>query len=347
MNIPIHKPVMLTLVTTDQCTAACRDCCFNCSPDKHNRLSYEDMCRYIDQSITAYPTIKIVVLTGGECFLLKEDLYKIIAFIHSRNLLSRVVTNGYWATSKDAAFSILKRLKEQGLTEINFSTGDDHLEWVSYERLKNGVLTSLQCGFTTCINVESGGRRKFSKDILVTDPDFASYLSYKNVSSIGSLQVIGGTWMPFTIESMSNIERFRDDEIVRQNCERCDNIFTSVNITPTHRLVACCGLPVNLIPFLDLGSVKKARIKELYENQFDDFMKIWLFVEGPYKILEFVAAKIGKDKVLELQHSCHSCFYCAALFTNTHYMEAAKAYYKEKFASIMMRYIIHHKNKRK
>lgn len=63
-----------------------------------------------------------------------DYLLSLIKHIHSNNLLCRVVTNGYWAKSSEIALDILSKCKEAGLDEINFSTGDDHLEYVSIEK---------------------------------------------------------------------------------------------------------------------------------------------------------------------------------------------------------------------
>lgn len=115
--IPIINPTSLTLITTNQCTAACRNCCLNCNPKGTNRLSLVQMKRYVDTAIQSFPNISHVVLTGGECFLLGDDLADIIQYIHSKKLSSRVVTNGYWASSKESAKKILSGLKALGLSE--------------------------------------------------------------------------------------------------------------------------------------------------------------------------------------------------------------------------------------
>lgn len=102
MNIDqlIISPKTIAFATTFQCTAACKNCCFGCSPQNKARLSLEDMKDYVDQAIKNYGnSVKVLVLTVGECFLLKDDLSRIIEYGSEKGLVVRVVTNGFWATT--------------------------------------------------------------------------------------------------------------------------------------------------------------------------------------------------------------------------------------------------------
>jgi MoaA/NifB/PqqE/SkfB family radical SAM enzyme len=62
------------------------------------------MKSYIDQSVEAYPqSMVVLVLTGGECFLLGNKLEQIIEYATNKGLRVRVVTNGYWAKTYEIA----------------------------------------------------------------------------------------------------------------------------------------------------------------------------------------------------------------------------------------------------
>jgi MoaA/NifB/PqqE/SkfB family radical SAM enzyme len=89
MNIEqlIIPPKTLALAATYRCTATCKNCCFGCSPEMKKRLSLIEMKRYVDQAVTFYgDSLKVLVITGGECFLLKDDLAKIIAVYITREM---------------------------------------------------------------------------------------------------------------------------------------------------------------------------------------------------------------------------------------------------------------------
>ena len=129
MDVTIIPPKTISLLTTYKCSAVCKNCCFGCNPRIREQLSVDEMKSYIDKSLSAYrSTLKVLVLTGGECMLLGNKIYEIIKHGKENGLLVRIVTNGYWAKSYRIAFNKLQKLKNAGLYEINFSTGDDHLE---------------------------------------------------------------------------------------------------------------------------------------------------------------------------------------------------------------------------
>lgn len=63
----IINPQILTLITTYKCTAACENCCFNCSPQYSRLMSISEIKEYISTCKATFPSIKVVVFTGGEC----------------------------------------------------------------------------------------------------------------------------------------------------------------------------------------------------------------------------------------------------------------------------------------
>lgn len=141
----ILRPTTISLLTTYQCTASCKNCCFKCNPSIKARLSIEQMKSYVNQCLSFYEdSIKVLVLTGGECLLIEKDLKEIISYAANRGLIVRIVTNGYWATTLQKAEKTIIELKSAGLKEINFSTGDDHQEWIPYDNIVYGAIASIE-----------------------------------------------------------------------------------------------------------------------------------------------------------------------------------------------------------
>lgn len=332
-----RTPSTLTLVTTLRCTASCKECCFECNPSRKQRMSLDEMKRYCQEAIQSFPSIKLIVFTGGECFLLGKDLYEMVSYVHSYGLKSRIISNAFWANSYDAAYNCLKKLKDCGLTEINYSTGDDHQEYIPIQNIKNAVNASLNLEIITCVNIETRNDRNFGVADFISDDDIKKQLSINR----GQFRVIAGMWMPFTEEALKQLPH-KDKGTYTIQCGRCENLFESVNIMPDGKMIACCGLASKYMKYLHLGSMCSGKVKLLYDKQFNDFLKLWLFVDGPYKILEFIERK--KTEVPELKYDSHMCFYCACLFSNPDYMHIAQNYYKEKYDNVMMKYFLIHKN---
>lgn len=98
-------------------------------------MSLDFITRMID-TVHSFGIVRLVVFTGGEPFLLGEDLYTAVEYAAKRGFLTRIVTNAYWATSLERAGEVLSRLKEAGLTEINCSCDDFHQEHIPLDQIR-------------------------------------------------------------------------------------------------------------------------------------------------------------------------------------------------------------------
>ncbi|ROS90936.1 4Fe-4S cluster-binding domain-containing protein [Muribaculaceae bacterium Isolate-039 (Harlan)] len=316
------KVKSLSLVTTYKCTASCANCCFECNPNRSEKMPLNIAKKYIDEVISVFNEIEVVVLTGGECFIDLPYLISLINYIADKELICRVVTNAFWAKTKDAAISVLKRCKNAGLAELNISTGDEHQIFIPFENIKNVIHAATALDILTVVNVESGSRRNFGVNNILQDEDVKLILhGNKNIK----LHIAPGLWMPFTEESLS-LFRNKKENVPYFLKERCHNIFNGITISPEGKMLSCCGLPVLYIPYFNLGDLEFGNLYNQYIAQFDDFLKIWLFVSGPWKILSFIGEKLNID-IPECHVIAHTCFYCACIFTNPLYLNAAKKYY--------------------
>ena len=319
------EPTTITIIPTHQCTASCENCCFACTPHINHRLQYDDIINYIDEILENFSAIELLVVSGGECFLLGEELERIIKYATSRNLLTRVVTNGYWATSYSTAKKRLVKLKESGLTEINFSTGDNHQQYVEFHKIVNAARAACDLDFrTVLISVESAPQAKFTASDLKKDHDLAPLIK------TGKLRYMAASWMKFKKEKGN-----QEGEInhVISPKQPCTNIFQGIFINPYSQLLACCGITVENNKFLKLGSAEENSIKQLYDDQFNDLFKLWLYVDGPRAIYELVMGK-RKSKIKSLPHECA---YCVELIQDEKNVEIIRNIIKDELPGILYR----------
>lgn len=338
----VIPPSVLNFVTTNKCTSACYNCCFKCNPQNKDRLTLSDMKNYINQAISAYSSLKIVVFTGGECFTLGKSLEKIIEYSHSKGLAARVVTNAYWAATLEKAEMRLKPLVDAGLTEVNISTGDEHQKWVSLNNIVNAIIASLELGMSTAVNIETSESSNFNADIFRNDDRLKKYI---NLYEGKKLFLLSSAWMPFTKSTKreKSIKKNQSKKIILSTkYTHCTSLFNTISINPVHQVYACCGLTSECIPYLRLGNAMNVPLPDLYEYQFKDFLKIWLYVEGPKKVLNFCLNKRTQYSVnVEDMHLCQAC---AELFNNEQNIEILQSNYKEVFSNIMLKYYFINKN---
>jgi hypothetical protein len=257
-------------------------------------------------------------------------------------MLTRIVSNAFWAKNYNTAFRRIEKLTEAGLNEINFSTGDDHLEFVPIENIKNATLASLKQNLEVAINVESADNRKFDSKFFFKDPDLQDYIIK------GKLKIVSGLWIPFD-QSTGNVINDENDEndlgtrkqrIYIENYIKCINLFSGITIEPNHRMLACCGITSKCVKYLDLGDVRQFSIKELYDRQFKDFLKIWIATEGTHKIMDFIAVYTSVASNYKREHAC---LVCEKILSNTQYIQILKNNYRKVYSNILFKYFINKK----
>ena len=315
----------LTVLVTYTCTAACKECCFGCTPKMGGRLSREQICSAIDEAKRDFPGLQLVVFSGGECFLLKEDLYEAIAFASNLGLKTRCVTNAFWGKTAATARRTVAMLVRSGITEINISTGNDHQEFVPSESVINAAEALVKEGVPTLITIEQETEQSSCRTVLFGSSKFQKLLE----DTSGKLRVQTNTWMPFT-HSPEPRERAKLKVNVTGPCSQ---IFSNVVITPHHMLSACCGLTLEHIPEMKLGYVEPGSIRRTYAQQLDDFLKIWLHVEGPSGVLESVLPSAEADALI--RDSNHICQLCAVLHLTPDIRKAIQSKWRENVPRVL------------
>lgn len=307
MEVTIIKPTEIALLVTTRCTSACKNCCFGCNPKQGRTMTYDEMKKYIDMSLEAYPdTISTLGLTGGECMLLGKDVDKIFRYAKSKGLICCMVSNAFWATDYDKAFKTLKRLKRNGLRKADFSTGNDHNQYVPWQNVRHAAVAAAHLGIEVCLRIE------YSFCYLDINNAIHSDEEVNDLIQKGKLRLSIDTWMQF----INRGKRPRNYKIrfpKHRKTEKCLSLFQNIIINPYGEVYACCGLGMCKIPQMRLGNINQEPIKTIYERAFQDFLKIWLFTEGPNAVLKYVFEKTGQKFNW---HTNHHCDICRIIFTD-------------------------------
>ena len=115
----------------------------------------------------------------------RSYLNNVIKYGYQKGLSTRVVTNGYWAKYYETAIARLKDLVDVGLTEINFSTGDEHAKYVSINNIINAVLASVHLNIPNIfISVESPQRSAITSSLFKKHPVIGNLIASNRVGCI-------------------------------------------------------------------------------------------------------------------------------------------------------------------
>jgi hypothetical protein len=353
--VRILEPHTVTILTTDKCTAECRHCCMNSSPEREHRLTYAQIERALRQFFDHY-NIKVVVFAGGEPTLLGKDLLDAIRFCKLNGVVSRIVTNAYWAHSYEAALAKCTELREAGLDEFNVSMDDYHEPYISFERVKNAYEAALTLDFTAVVIANCvGTKSSFTPEHLEQQFGMSCVQMQRRFDVDGFSKyferVEGGKLI---VLSNANVQRLGrgldlvDDEECSYDCDMaqvppeaeafggCPWAVRSSAVSARNHLVACCGFELHGNPVLDFGDLEQNAVQTLIDKADDDLITNMIGLLGPPKIMQLLK-EICPDEVSfprKIYHSyCETCQDLVGLEQNR------RALYKHQglFADVILR----------
>lgn len=270
-------------------------------------MTFDEMKHYVDVCIDAYPeNIRRLALTGGECFLLGENLDRIIAYGASRGLTVDLMTNGFWGKSYKAAYERICGLKSLGLTEIGFTVGDAHSNIIPLKNSRNAIVASARAGFKVELRLETdfAGRcptyQKLKEDS-----------AFMRLVNAGKIELKFWKWDDYNNKIKHKVRyayRYRPYE----ESERCELLFHTISITPYGDVISCCGIGSSRNPYLRMGNIWKEPVKTLYERTFQDLLKAWIGRKGAQEILQYV----HDHSDIKFHKSGNRCRACMEVFEN-------------------------------
>jgi organic radical activating enzyme len=295
----------ICFLTTYQCNAQCDYC--ECSPYQKDKLTGAEMVRLIDEA-KSLGTVGLVVFSGGEPTLLKEDLLWAIQHASSKGLLTRVVTNGWWGESREAARTYLDRLIDAGLYEINISVDDLHQEWIELSRVKNAFLACYERQFKCLL------AHKQTKSSIITKRHLEEYFGVqlieynpnKHYSPEDECRLIStGVVIPVTRNEES---ADWNDLIFTSWTQSCSSVLNDIVVGANGNFLPCCGIITKNVPELTRADLKATRLIDAIEDANNDLILNWIALEGPASIAQFVKEKNPSIKFREQYVGiCHIC----------------------------------------
>lgn len=309
----------LIFTVTNKCNISCDFCAVNCGPSCDGFLSANSMKKIYD-NLHHLDKVGLVVFTGGEPFLYREEILKVLKHIKlSEPTFSRIVTNASWAKSYKVAKKILQEFKDVGLTELNYSVDDFHQQFISLSMIKNAVDAALDLNIPVLLahktypgsqSSKTTYERLFQRNI----PDINEIRNEKLHEEL--LTFSSGYTVPLgrKSEKVNKIDWLPEGYAEINWRGPCTNILNSVNISPNGDLMPCCGLIDRDIKLFYLGNVLENDIEDIIEKANKSTLFNWLALEGPSAIMDFI---IEVDNSIKFTGKyVQGCQLCQELFTN-------------------------------
>lgn len=126
----------LVLHYTERCNATCAHCIVESGPHRAGVMDPE-VARAAIEGASRLPDVRLVVFTGGESFLHLDEILALCRFSGAQGMKTRVISNGYWARTPEAAAAMLERIVDQGVDQLVISFDAFHLPYIAPERVLN------------------------------------------------------------------------------------------------------------------------------------------------------------------------------------------------------------------
>ena len=287
------------LMLTYKCSAACKFCYYNCSPDAAGLMPEKtalDAWKSLKNLAGKYAKIHI---TGGEPFLYWDHLKNILISAEKLDLgpIDQIETNASWATNREIIVERVKTLDSLGVNNLKISCDPFHAEFVDVAYVKllaetaaeilgpDRVLVRWQKYLDKPVdmrNLTDSQRQQQYKLALQTYP---SRFTGRAAMQLGHL---------FATQTAA--------ELSLANCKLPLLSAKGVHIDPFGNVFS--GLCSGII----IGNVNQTSLEQIWQNsnwQRNEFLST-LFSKGPGGFLE-KAVKLGYKKRRFYTDKCHLC----------------------------------------
>jgi len=150
-----------------------------------------------------------------------------------------------------------------------------------------------------------------------------------------SVRVIESPWMPLSGDEHYAYPHGAVDTTNLASQHGCDSVLTTTTVAADGRIAACCGIGARLIPELQIGQAGVTSLSEADAIASNDFIKRWIRVEGPHRILAW-ASNIDRQIEWEGKYA-HQCQACLRLYQDDRVRRVIRDHYREKVPDILLR----------
>jgi organic radical activating enzyme len=301
----------LGLMLTYRCTIACPHCVVEAGPHRKEEMRLEDALVWVEEASNYRDGhIKGIALTGGEPFYNLEYLAQISAHCRALGFIVSVVTNAFWASTRDEALNILSGLP--AVQMVSVSTDVYHQQSIPFGFVQNAVWAAKELG------------RPYNIAVCTDNEEDQHY--QKIIGDLKAMGEEGRIRLSITYpvgRARKKAHRFKYRTAPEPTVSAC-SMASSPVVFPDGRVIACIG-PVLTLPRshpLFLGNLRQERLSEILDraelNPILHTIRAW----GPHKLVSLLKQN-GLEAMLPGAYiSDCICDICYRLFSDGRIVDA-------------------------
>jgi organic radical activating enzyme len=293
------------LMLTYKCTIACPHCIVKAGPDRKEEMTLESAIKWLDQ-MRAFRDGFVcgVSLTGGEPFYNLQLMLNIADYAHKLGFIVSVVSNAYWASSKEEALRILKLCSS--IQMISVSTDIPHQKSIPFVYVKNAIWAAKKTGKLYNIAVATENEES---------PDFLNLMD--NLLEITDKEYIN-TAIILPVGRAEKAEINANYNLSSEPPNAACTMASFPVIFPNGNIIACIGPPITLPEHnpLFLGNLHLENITEIFERAESNFILHTIRTFGPKALVDLIKEN-GYESLLPDNYIDEAiCDICFKLFSN-------------------------------
>jgi MoaA/NifB/PqqE/SkfB family radical SAM enzyme len=290
---------------TYKCQIACPHCVIGAGPNRKEEMLDAEAQGWIRQAASYRGgQIRTACFTGGEPFYDVEKLRQLALVAAAQGLLPTVVTNAFWATSRETALATLGSIPV--LRVIAVSTDSHHLAQIPYDRVENALWAAKKLGLMCNVSVCTEDEKDPAHQRLVERLE--RIIDREQINSV--ITFPAG-------RALKYIDPARYSMTDQRPATACISAHTPV-VFPDGRVFACIGPVIDLHtrhPLL-LGNLKATPLEHILDNAEMNPVLHILRVWGPATLCEMLEAKGVGDRLPRRFVRNSVCSLCYALMAD-------------------------------
>jgi MoaA/NifB/PqqE/SkfB family radical SAM enzyme len=307
---------------TYKCTIACPHCIVKAGPHRKEEMKLEDALQWLDaiKAFGGQEESRIgISLTGGEPFYNIPLLKQVTEYAGSLGFIVSVVTNAYWAETKEKALKVLSGL--DAVNMVSVSTDLYHQVSIPFTYVKNAIYAckKLDRIYNVAVATESEQDEQYLKLI----DDILEITEKENIQT-AFIVPVG--------RAALHADKDKFNELSEPTSSACSMASFPI-LFPNGDVIACIGPPIVLPAYtpLYLGNLRKESLEEILARAESNLILHAIRTFGP-KMLVDLLKENGYSGLLPSSYMAHCpCDVCFKLFSTKEICEALAQIFEDDY----------------